>query len=81
MALPHDEELFDELVAIRWRATSNGKIQIEPKEELKEPARPVTGPGRRGRAGVLQVDAAQGPVNRGGALGVMLKAEGAALPD
>jgi hypothetical protein len=23
------------LVAIRWRATSNGKIQIEPKEELK----------------------------------------------
>jgi len=35
IALPHDEELFDELVAIRWRATSAGKIQIEPKEELK----------------------------------------------
>ena len=32
---PHDEELFDELVAIRWRATSNGKIQIEPKDDLK----------------------------------------------
>ena len=35
IALPHDEELFDELVAIRWRATSSGKIKIEPKEELK----------------------------------------------
>ncbi len=35
IALPHDEELFDELVAIGWRATSNGKIQIEPKEVLK----------------------------------------------
>ncbi len=34
-SLPHDEELFDELVAIRWRATSSGKSQIEPKEELK----------------------------------------------
>ena len=35
IALPHDEELFDELAAIRWRATSNCKIQIEPKKELK----------------------------------------------
>ena len=35
IALPHDEELFDELAAIRWRATSNGKIQVEPKEDLK----------------------------------------------
>ena len=35
IALPHNEELLDELVAIRWRATSNGKIQIEPKEDLK----------------------------------------------
>lgn len=35
IALPRDEALFDELAAIRWRATSNGKIQIEPKDDLK----------------------------------------------
>ncbi len=35
IALPRDEALFDELAAIRWRATSNGKIQMEAKEDLK----------------------------------------------
>jgi hypothetical protein len=35
VALPRDEGLFDELLAIRWKPTSDGKIQIEAKEELK----------------------------------------------
>ena len=33
--LPPDDELFDELLAIRWRPTSEGKVRIEAKEELK----------------------------------------------
>ncbi len=32
--LPNDE-LFDELLAIRWRPTSEGRVRIEAKEELK----------------------------------------------
>ena len=47
IALPYDEELFDELVAIRWRATSNGKIQIEPKEELEKTAWAIRSISRR----------------------------------
>jgi hypothetical protein len=35
IALPPDEELSDELLAIQWRATSEGKIQIERKDELR----------------------------------------------
>jgi hypothetical protein len=35
IALPHDEELFTELLAVTWHPTTDGKIQIEPKEQLK----------------------------------------------
>jgi hypothetical protein len=33
--LPPDELLFDELLAIQWRPTAEGKIRIEDKGELK----------------------------------------------
>ena len=36
LALPQDERLFDELVAVRWSPTAQGKIAIEPKDELRE---------------------------------------------
>lgn len=36
MALPPDEELMGELCAPRYRYTSAGKIQVEPKEEIKK---------------------------------------------
>ena len=35
IALPRDDKLFDELLAICWRPTPDGKIRIEAKEELK----------------------------------------------
>ncbi|HKK27076.1 MAG TPA: hypothetical protein VKB18_03265 [Gemmatimonadota bacterium] len=35
IALPRDEKLFDELVAIRWKPTGQGKIQIESKDDLR----------------------------------------------
>lgn len=35
IALPRDEKLFDELVAIRWKPTAQGRVQIEAKEDLK----------------------------------------------
>ncbi len=35
IALPEDEKLTDELCAIQWKITSAGKIQIEPKDELR----------------------------------------------
>lgn len=35
VALPPDEMLFDELLALRWRPTPDGKVQLESKEELK----------------------------------------------
>jgi len=35
IALPRDEMLFDELVATRWRPTSDGRVQIEGKDDLK----------------------------------------------
>ena len=35
IALPRDEKLFDELVAIRWRPTPEGKVRIEAKDDLK----------------------------------------------
>jgi len=35
IALPEDEQLADELCAIQWKITSAGKIQIEPKDELR----------------------------------------------
>ena len=35
IVLPPDDDLFDELLAIRWRPTPEGKIRIEAKEELK----------------------------------------------
>lgn len=36
IALPRDEKLFDELVAIRWKPTSLGQIQIESKDDLRD---------------------------------------------
>ena len=33
--LPRDEDLFDELLAIRWRPTADGKVQLEAKLDLK----------------------------------------------
>lgn len=36
VALPDDEALFDELAAPRWRASSGGKIQVEPKDGLRD---------------------------------------------
>lgn len=30
-----DRKLFDDLVAIRWKPTAQGKVQIEAKEDLK----------------------------------------------
>lgn len=35
IALPRDPELFDELLAIRWRPTADDKIQMERKIDLK----------------------------------------------
>ncbi|MFW6010657.1 MAG: hypothetical protein ACOC9H_01945, partial [Gemmatimonadota bacterium] len=35
IALPDDDELFDDLTEVKWW-TKNGKIILEPKEELKE---------------------------------------------
>ena len=35
LALPPDEKLFDELVATKWRPTPEGKVRIEPKDDLK----------------------------------------------
>lgn len=33
--LPYDDYLIDELLSVRWRSTPDGKIRIEPKEEIK----------------------------------------------
>lgn len=35
LALPYDEELFRELLSIRWSVTSAGQTKIEPKEEIR----------------------------------------------
>lgn len=35
VALPRDEELFDELLATRWRASSAGKVRLESKSDLR----------------------------------------------
>ena len=35
IALPDDPKLFDELLALQWRPTSDEKVQLESKEELK----------------------------------------------
>lgn len=35
IALPRDPELFDELLALRWRPTADGKVQMERKADLK----------------------------------------------
>ena len=35
IALPRDEKLIDELLAIRWFATSDGKVQIEAKDQIR----------------------------------------------
>lgn len=35
VALPPEEALFDELVAIRWSTTAKGKVKIESKGDLK----------------------------------------------
>jgi len=33
---PHDEELASELVSIKWKPDSRGRVQIEKKEDMKE---------------------------------------------
>lgn len=35
IALPQDERLFEELLALRWRPTGSGQIQLESKRDLK----------------------------------------------
>lgn len=35
VALPRDEQLFEELLAMRWRPTPAGKVQLERKEDVK----------------------------------------------
>ena len=35
IAMPRDERLWDELCEMQWRTTSEGRIQIEDKEQLK----------------------------------------------
>ena len=35
ISLPRNEALFQELLALRWRPTAAGKIQLEAKEDLK----------------------------------------------
>jgi phage terminase large subunit len=35
IALPRDEKLFDELAATRWKVNSTGRVQIEPKDDLR----------------------------------------------
>lgn len=34
IALPDDEQLFEELLAIRWRADGNSRVQLEAKRDL-----------------------------------------------
>jgi hypothetical protein len=36
MILPRSDRLLAELVAMRWRVTSSGKIQIESKDEIRK---------------------------------------------
>jgi hypothetical protein len=33
---PPDQELAQELIETKWKFMSNGKVQIEPKEDLKK---------------------------------------------
>lgn len=35
IALPRDEQLYEELMATRWRPTPKGRVQLESKEDLK----------------------------------------------
>lgn len=35
LALPRDEQLFEELTATQWKPSSTGRIQIESKDDLK----------------------------------------------
>ncbi|MGC8668563.1 MAG: hypothetical protein ACP5VE_10670 [Chthonomonadales bacterium] len=51
IALPQDEQLCLELAAIRYRHTSQGKIQIESKEEMKR--RGLASPDRADMAALL----------------------------
>lgn len=36
VAMPHDELLWDELVATEWEVTQDGRVRIEPKEQLAQ---------------------------------------------
>lgn len=38
--LPADDKLFGELTAVKYKFTSNGKIQVESKEDMKKRGRP-----------------------------------------
>lgn len=40
--LPPDDDFLEEATAIRWKFSSNGSIQIEPKEEIKKRLRRST---------------------------------------
>jgi hypothetical protein len=36
VALPHDVELWDELTGLRWSADSQGRVQLEAKDDLRD---------------------------------------------
>jgi phage terminase large subunit-like protein len=36
IALPRDERLWDELTTIQWKPNSEGKLQLEPKDQLRQ---------------------------------------------
>lgn len=54
VALPDDERLFEELLAIRWRPPPQEKVQLEWKEDMK--GRLGRSPGR---AGAVAMDFAE----------------------
>ena len=35
IAIPPDEHLTEELISVRWKANSAGRVQIERKEDLR----------------------------------------------
>lgn len=35
VGLPDDPDLFEEMLAIQWRTTANGKIQLESKDDIR----------------------------------------------
>lgn len=35
IAIPPDDDLTEELISVRWKVNSAGRVQIEPKEDLR----------------------------------------------